>query len=73
MYNIMNTVLGIFRPLEKLRDVRAFVSAALANQLHVFSLSCVGKVFNDENISLAAFGLVRIEELPVFLYQGVGI
>ena len=44
--------------MEKLRDVRAFVSECLVCQTHVFFFSVLGKVYTDDDMSLALLGLV---------------
>ena len=58
MIEVLICCVGIFRPLEKLGEVRAFVSATLADQSHVFSLSLMGRPILDDSVTLAAFGLV---------------
>jgi len=52
---------GIFRPLEKLSDVRSFLSEVLEDQTKTFSFSMLGKTFSDEQLTLAALNMVRCE------------
>ena len=52
--------IGVFRPMEKIVDVRTFISEALIHQSHVFSLSALGKAVLDEEETLASAGLVNL-------------
>ena len=53
---------GVFRPMEKIVEVRTFISEALVHQTHVFSLSALGKPVMDEEATLASAGLVNLPE-----------
>lgn len=50
---------GVFRPFEKLADVRMFVADALVNPHSIFSLASVGKVLEDDSANLIQLDMVR--------------
>ena len=58
--------IGVFRPMEKIVDVRTFISEALIHQSHVFSLSALGKPVLDEEETLASTGLVNIMSVNLY-------
>lgn len=49
---------GVFRPFEKLADVRMFVADALVNPHSIFSLASVGKVLEDDSANLIQLDMV---------------
>lgn len=49
---------GVFRPLEKLSEVRLFISGALVDPSLTYTLSALGKPLQDSTASLALLGLV---------------
>ncbi len=56
---LFHLFLGIFRPLEKLSDVRTFISEALADQTNTFCFSVLGKSFEKEDVTLATLNMVK--------------
>ena len=50
---------GVFRPLERVSDVRAFILGALSTEAFPFNLLSLGKTLEDDNATLAELGLVR--------------
>ena len=64
MYVYMH--IGVFRPMEKIVDVRTFISEALIQQSHVFSLSALGKPVLDEEETLASAELVNIMSVNLY-------
>ena len=49
---------GVFKPLEKLADVRMFIADALVNSHSIFSIASVGKILQDDTANLVQLDLV---------------
>ena len=49
---------GVFRPLERVSDVRAFVLEALSSEAFPFNLLSPGRTLEDDNATLAELALV---------------
>ncbi|XP_064388211.1 UBX domain-containing protein 6-like isoform X2 [Halichondria panicea] len=49
---------GVFRPMERVGELRTLISSALLHQDHTYSLSAIGKPLTDDMATLAAAGLV---------------
>ena len=58
---------GVFRPPDKLADVRIFISEVLSNPASLFSLSAFGKQITDEQATLVKLGLVSVHTCVVIL------
>jgi len=52
---------GIFRPSEKLSEIRSLLSQHLVHQDHTYNLSTVGKPLPDDTGTFASAGLVSIK------------
>ena len=59
----------MFRPLERVSDVRAFVLGALSSEAFPFNLLSLGKTLEDDNATLAELGLVRSTFITSLIYR----